>query len=36
MDMTNDLACISLIYYMLAEYFVLTLAINPPPSDEKR
>ena len=22
--------------YMLAEYFILTLAINPPPSDEKR
>ena len=25
-----------MIYYMLPEYFLLTLAINPPPSDEKR
>ena len=36
MDMTVDTNAFYLIYYMLAEYFVLTLAISPPPSDEKR
>jgi hypothetical protein len=28
--MTNDRHTFHLIYYMLVEYFVLTLVINPP------
>ena len=36
MDMTKARYAFILIYYMFAEYSVLSLAINSPPSDEKR